>query len=73
MCNQFYLSNSQRQAIHHATLLEDGDLTAVNGPPGTGTTTLLQNVAATSVVHHALNKMEPPVIVVTLTNNNAGY
>ncbi|MGG4553885.1 AAA domain-containing protein [Paenibacillus humicus] len=71
MSNQFYLSNSQRQAMHHATLLNNGDLIAVNGPPGTGKTTLLQSVVATSVVHHALHKMEPPVIVVTSTNNNA--
>lgn len=71
MSNQFYLSNSQRQAIHHVALLNDGDLISVNGPPGTGKTTLLQSVVATSVVHHALQKLGPPVIVVSSTNNNA--
>lgn len=71
MSNQFSLSNSQRYAMHHTTLLGDGDLIAVNGPPGTGKTTLLQSIVATSVIHHALNKMEPPVIVVSSTNNNA--
>lgn len=71
MSNQFSLSPSQRQAMHHATLLQDGDLLAVNGPPGTGKTTLLQSIVATSVVRHALYKMDPPIIVVSSTNNNA--
>jgi len=71
MSNQFCLSSSQRQSMHHVTLLDQGDLLAVNGPPGTGKTTLLQSIVATSVIRHALNKSEPPIIVVSSTNNNA--
>lgn len=71
MSNQFSLSASQRTAFHHTTLLNTGDLLAVNGPPGTGKTTLLQSIVATAVIEHALQQAEPPVIVVSSTNNNA--
>lgn len=71
MGNQFSLSYSQRIAMHHTTLLDTGDLLAINGPPGTGKTTLLQSIVATAVIEHALKDAEPPVIVVTSTNNNA--
>lgn len=71
MSNQFSLSESQRIAMHHTTLLNTGDLLAINGPPGTGKTTLLQSIVATAVIKHALEKIEPPIIVVSSTNNNA--
>lgn len=71
MSNQFSLSQSQRIAMHHTTLLDTGDLLAINGPPGTGKTTLLQSIVATAVIEHALQDAEPPIIVVSSTNNNA--
>lgn len=71
MSNQFSLSPSQRIAMHHTTLLNTGDLLAINGPPGTGKTTLLQSIVATAVIEHALQDAEPPIIVVSSTNNNA--
>lgn len=71
MSNQFSLSQSQRIAMHHTTLLEAGDILAINGPPGTGKTTLLQSIVATAVIEHALQDAEPPIIVVSSTNNNA--
>ncbi|MDF2925798.1 MAG: helicase [Paenibacillaceae bacterium] len=71
MSNQFSLSPSQRMAMHHATLLKTGDILAINGPPGTGKTTLLQSLVANAVIEHALQGAEPPIIVVSSTNNNA--
>ncbi len=47
---EFSLSESQRQALFHYLHISDGDIIAVNGPPGTGKTTLLQSVVANSVV-----------------------
>ncbi|MBW5447626.1 hypothetical protein GE107_16330 [Cohnella sp. CFH 77786] len=71
MSDQFSLSPSQRQAMHHTILLRNGDLLAVNGPPGTGKTTLLQSMVATVLIERAMENLDPPVIVVSSTNNNA--
>lgn len=65
------LAPSQREALHHALALADGDVLAINGPPGTGKTTLLQSVVASLWVRAALEEAEPPVIVAVSTNNQA--
>lgn len=65
------LAPSQREALHHALALGDGDVLAINGPPGTGKTTLLQSVVASLWVRAALEQGEPPVIVAVSTNNQA--
>jgi len=72
MTAKFPLSPSQRETLHHFFAHEEGSVLAVNGPPGTGKTTLLQSVIASMVVHRALNGAEsPPVIVAASTNNQA--
>ncbi|HEX4960747.1 MAG TPA: AAA domain-containing protein [Thermoanaerobaculia bacterium] len=71
MSSAFPLSPSQRQAVQGALSLQDGELLAVNGPPGTGKTTLLQSVVASLWVQAALAGAEPPVIVACSTNNQA--
>ncbi|EHK2228982.1 ATP-binding protein, partial [Escherichia coli] len=48
-----------------------GDILAVNGPPGTGKTTLVLSIIATQWARAALEKSEPPVIIATSTNNQA--
>ncbi|NJM54230.1 MAG: AAA family ATPase [Blastocatellia bacterium] len=68
------LSPSQREALHHFLTLEEegGEILAINGPPGTGKTTLLQSVVATMWIEAALaGKRQPPIIVATSTNNQA--
>lgn len=67
------LSARQREALHHVGALADGEVLAVAGPPGTGKTTLIRSVVATCVVETALSgpDAQPPVIVVTSTNNRA--
>ena len=72
MSGGFSLSDSQREALHHFLTIKNGDILAVNGPPGTGKTTLLQSVVATMWIEAALKvDNEPPVIVAASTNNQA--
>jgi AAA domain len=65
------LSPSQREAMTELVALEAGHVLAVNGPPGTGKTTLLQSVVAQLWVEAALQKTVCPLIVITSTNVKA--
>lgn len=71
MGDQFPLSFSQRESLHHLFTLERGDILAINGPPGTGKTTLLHSVVANLWVKAALREKDPPVIVAASHNNQA--
>ena len=71
MTRRFPLSPSQRQSLSAALRLEDGEILAVNGPPGTGKTTLVQSIVASLWVDRALRGDEPPLIHVCSTNNQA--
>lgn len=66
----FPLSASQRKTLY--TWLNSGDrVFAVNGPPGTGKTTLLQSVVATKMVESAIRGMAPYIILACSANNQA--
>lgn len=66
----FPLSISQRKSLN--TLLSSKDkVFAVNGPPGTGKTTLLQSIVATKVVASAIDGKNAPIILACSTNNQA--
>lgn len=71
MGGEYPLSVSQRESVNHFHTLQEGEVLAVSGPPGTGKTTLLQSIVADKMVSHALNELSPPVIVATSTNNQA--
>lgn len=69
--SDYPLAKAQRVAISHVLGAENGEVTAVNGPPGTGKTTMLLSVVASLWVRAAVNRGDPPVIVAASTNNQA--
>lgn len=71
MTGEFPLASNQRNALHYFLEQGDGDILAVNGPPGTGKTTLLRSIVANLWTQAALNHAEPPIIVATSNNNQA--
>lgn len=72
MGGKFPLNRSQRQSLGAMLAAGDGDIVAVNGPPGTGKTTFIQSVVASLWVESALERNgEPPVILASSTNNKA--
>jgi hypothetical protein len=71
MTGEFPLSAKQRNALHHFLREGDGEMLAVNGPPGTGKTTLLRSVVANLWTQAALDEAEPPLIVAASNNNQA--
>lgn len=71
MNGEYPLSPSQREAVNHFNVMTHGEILAVNGPPGTGKTTLLQTIVADMYVKRAIKKEKAPLIVASSTNNQA--
>ena len=71
MGGEYPLSPSQRESISCFQEIKDGEVLAVNGPPGTGKTTLLQSIVADMYVKKALKREMAPIVVATSTNNQA--
>lgn len=69
--DEFPLALAQRDALSHYLTQQSGDILAVNGPPGTGKTTLVLSIIATEWASAALHKTQPPVVIATSTNNQA--
>ncbi|MFD2902539.1 AAA domain-containing protein [Sphingobacterium anhuiense] len=68
---EYPLSITQRQSLYEINKMQEGEILAINGPPGTGKTTLLQSVIANEVVKSAIKGEEPTVILACSTNNQA--
>lgn len=78
----FPLADAQRTVVHCFGKLQDGEVLAVSGPPGTGKTTVLQSIVAQMIVDKTLNvinsrhekgkgMMSSPLILASSTNNKA--
>lgn len=69
--DKYPLADAQRDGLAHFLATRAGNILAVNGPPGTGKTTLLLSVVACLWAKAAADGGDPPVIVATSTNNQA--
>jgi hypothetical protein len=67
----FPLAEHQRQVLAWLDASSPGEVIAVNGPPGTGKTTMLLSAVAGLWVRAALSGDDPPVIVAASSNNQA--
>ncbi|EHJ94314.1 AAA domain-containing protein [Vreelandella boliviensis] len=65
------LAPAQRDALAQVMAMGEGELLAINGPPGTGKTTFVLSVVASLWVKAALAEDEPPLIMAASTNNQA--
>ncbi len=67
----FPLSEHQRQVLAYLDVSSPGEIIAVNGPPGTGKTTMLLSAVASLWIKAAVKGEDPPIIVAASTNNQA--
>lgn len=67
----FPLAQQQRQVLAWLDASGPGEVIAVNGPPGTGKTTMVLSAVAGLWVRAALRGEDPPVIVAASSNNQA--
>lgn len=66
------LASAQRDVLARLLDEQDGDILAVNGPPGTGKTTMLLSIIATQWVNSALKGgREAPITMAASANNQA--
>ncbi|MBT4963369.1 MAG: hypothetical protein HON32_04230 [Francisellaceae bacterium] len=71
MGKDFPLAKAQRKAVMQFFKSKPGDIFCVNGPPGTGKTTMLQSIMVSKWIESAIYKKNPPIIVAASQTNQA--
>lgn len=71
MGGKYPLAPSQRTSLLAYLQTPSGNVSAINGPPGTGKTTLLQSVIASEMVSRACAQSDPPLYVAAAATNQA--
>lgn len=69
--DKYGLAAAQRDALSHILSGAEGDILAINGPPGTGKTTLVLSLVATLWAKAAIAGDSAPVIIAASANNQA--
>lgn len=69
--DRYPLTDAQRDGLDALLTEDDASVLAINGPPGTGKTTLLLSVIATLWARAAIDQTEPPVIAAASMTNQA--
>lgn len=69
--DRYALAATQRGALAHVLAAGAGEIVAVNGPPGTGKTSLVLSVVASLWAKAAITGGEPPLILAASANNQA--
>jgi len=64
------LDPSQREALYFFTRLEEGEVLAVNGPPGTGKTSMLKGVIASLLARNTRRSEKIPSLVIACGATN---
>jgi DNA topoisomerase IA len=67
----FPLDNTQRMAVAAILSLSDGEMQAINGPPGSGKTSMLRAVVASQWVHAALRQGPCPITLACGATNQS--
>ncbi|MCY4298330.1 MAG: AAA domain-containing protein [Flavobacteriaceae bacterium] len=71
MGDDFPLSFSQRKTLNTYISSEPNTVFTVNGPPGTGKTSLLRSIVADEIVKAAIKGDKAPIILACATTNQA--
>lgn len=71
MDSQFPLDQSQKEALFYALQLDEGEILAVNGPPGTGKTAMLKAVISSEINKKLFQSTEPALIVACGSTNQS--
>ncbi len=71
MSDDYPLSISQRKILTTFLNANNSSVFTVNAPPGTGKTTLIQNIVANEIVKKAIEGNKPPVILACSSNSKA--